>query len=174
MMENMIFQEENHYYQFDFSSAVWATDGLHDTFQNNKANILSDVDFIAETDDSIILLEYKNANIGAAENPDAFKPTEQKTQNKIAYKFYDSWIYLKAIAKNKPIRYVFILEYPKGDSATRKAIRNKIIDLLPFELQKLPEIKHEMISKFEVLSIDEWNEHEEYRKFPITPINMDS
>lgn len=33
-MDNKVFQEENHCYQFDFSSAVWATDGLHNTFQN--------------------------------------------------------------------------------------------------------------------------------------------
>ena len=173
-MDNKVFQEENHCYQFDFSSAVWATDGLHNTLQNNKANILSDVDFIAETDNSIILLEYKNANIQSVANPDAFKPTDQKTQNKIAFKFYDSWIYLKAIGKSKPIRYVLILEYPNGDSTTRKAVRNKIIDLLPFKLQKLPEIKQKMISQFEVLTIDEWNAHEEYKKFPITPISIES
>lgn len=45
-MKSKIFQDENHCYQFDFTDAIWVTDELHDTFQKNKASILSDVDFI--------------------------------------------------------------------------------------------------------------------------------
>ena len=54
-MKSKIFQDENHCYQFDFTDAIWVTDELHDTFQKNKASILSDVDFIAETENEIIL-----------------------------------------------------------------------------------------------------------------------
>lgn len=169
-MANNLFQEENHVYQFDFSSAIWATDKLHDVFQGNKAGILSDVDFIAETDREILLVEYKNASIPGAAHPEQFKPSEQKTLQKIAYKYYDAWIYLRAIGKSKPFHYIYILEYPNGDSVSRKEIRNRITNLLPFELQRLPEIKKSMISSFDVLSIDEWNSHGKFKVFPISQV----
>lgn len=111
---------------------------------------------------------YKNANIPGAAHPERFNPSNQKTLRKIAFKYYDSWIYLKAIAKNKPFHYVYILEYPNGDSTSRKAIRNKITDILPFNLQKRPEIRENLIKRFDVLSIAEWNE--QYKEFPITEI----
>lgn len=169
-----IYREENQLYQFDFSAALWGTDAVHDVFHNNKAGILSDVDFIAETQEYILLVEYKNAAVSQAVHPEKFDPTDQKRENKIAYKFYDTWIYLSAIQKEKPVRYVYILEYPHGDRVVRKRIRNRIADLLPFELQKLPEVKVEMIRNFDVLSISEWNAHEEYGMFPITPVSGES
>lgn len=166
-----IYQEENGIYQFDFSAAGWSSDQIHDIFQRNGAGILSDVDFAAETAERILLVEYKNANIPGASHPETFDPSGQKLKNKIAYKYYDSWIYLKAIQKGKPISYVYILEYPRGDVVTRKRIRNEIASLLPFRLQKLKEIQCELINSFEVLSIDEWNRHEEYGVFPISKIH---
>lgn len=171
-MPNKLFQEENHVYQFDFNSALWATDQLHNEFQNNNASILSDVDFIAETDKEIVLLEYKNANIPGAAHPEAFQPSNQKTLQKIAYKYYDAWIFLKAIKKKKPIIYVYVLEYPDGDIVTRKLIRNKIINILPFKLQQLPEISEKLILHFDVLSIAEWNAHNKYKAFPISLITV--
>ncbi len=170
-MTKRIYHEENNVYQFDFSAAVWATDQLHNIY-NSKANLLSDVDFIAETEDNIILLEYKNASIPGASNPEKFVPSDSKYVNKIAYKFYDSWIYLKAINKNKPILYVYILEYPNGDFDTRLHIRNLIGAVLPIELQKLPEISCncKIIEEFYVMSIKEWNSHETFGKFPIEKI----
>lgn len=165
-----IYQDENRQFQFDFSSALWSTDKLHDIFSQNKAGILSDVDFIAETEDNILLVEYKNADISGVAHPEVFNPLDQKRENKIAFKYYDSWIYLSALQKGKPVKYIYILEYPNDDTVTRKRIRNRIADLLPFKLQKLPEINVEMIHDFEVLSISEWNAHTQYRAFPITPV----
>lgn len=66
-------------------------------------------------------------------------------------------IYLTAIQKSKPITYIYIPEYPGSDAVMRKRIRNHIADLLPFQLQKLPEVHTELIRAFEVLSIAEWN-----------------
>lgn len=40
--------------------------------------------------------------------------------------------------------------------------------MLPFGLQNLPEIQDRIISAFDVLSIQEWNEHDTYKAFPIT------
>ena len=167
---NQIFEEENHVYQFDFSKANWAINSLHDVFSHNIVSILSDVDFIAETDNCLILVEYKNSNIPGAVNPEAFNLQSQKLQNKIAYKFYDSWIYLKAIGKEKPLKYVFIVESPHSDLVMRKMLRDKISNLLPFKLQSSPGIKCKIIEGFDVLSINEWNTHDVYKNFPITSI----
>ena len=171
---NQIYQDENRMFQFDFSAALWASDQLHNIYNKTNVGILSDVDFIAETEDNIILIEYKNADILGAAHPEAFRPLDQKRENKIAFKYYDSWIYLSAIGKNKSVKYVYILEYPNSDVVTRKRIRNRIADLLTFKLQKLPEIRIEMIHDFEVLSISEWNAHEQYKAFPISPIDQGS
>ena len=118
----------------------------------------------------MILVEYKNSNIPGAANPAAFDLKSQKLQNKIAYKFYDSWIYLKAWGKEKPMKYVFIVEFPNADLVMRKRLREKIGNLLPFKLQSSPEIKCKIIESFDVLSISEWNTHDVYKSFPITLI----
>lgn len=166
-----IYQDENKIYQFDFSSALWSSNMLQQIFHANKAEILCDVDFIIETHEEILLIKYKNADVPGAVHPEAFQPLEQKREQKIARKYYDSWIYLTAIRKNKPVTYIYILEYPNSDAVMRKRIRNHIADLLPFQLQKLPEIQTELIRSFDVLSIAEWNAHSKYRFFPITPVN---
>ena len=77
-----IYQDENRKFQFDFSAALWATDRLHDIYAQNKVGILSDVDFIAETEDSILLIEYKNADIAGAVHPEVFNPFDQKRENR--------------------------------------------------------------------------------------------
>lgn len=50
-----IYQDENKIYQFDFSSAIWSSNMLQQIFHTNNAGILSDVDFIAETHEEILL-----------------------------------------------------------------------------------------------------------------------
>lgn len=167
---SQIYQDENHGVQFDFSAALWATDQLHQIFCNSGVGILSDVDFIAETQDCLLLVEYKNASVPGASHPEVFNPFDQKRENKIAFKYYDSWMYLAALQKSKPVRFVYVLEYPGSDAVMRKRLRNRIANLLPFKLQKLSEIKVEMIHDFEVLSIAEWNRHERYSAFPITQV----
>ncbi|MDE6853301.1 MAG: hypothetical protein K2J67_12610, partial [Lachnospiraceae bacterium] len=62
-----------------------------------------------------------------------------------------------------------ILEYPNGDSTSRKMIRNKMKTKLPFLLQGNIGESEKLIDKVAVLSIDEWNENELYGKFPILP-----
>lgn len=164
-----IFRDEHNSAEFDFSAALWASDEIHRVFAATiKNTILSDVDFVAETEDALVLVEYKNALSPDAKKPEKFKPDSDKSTNKIAYKYYDSWIYLDAIGKTqKPIDYVYVVEYPKADRMTRKELRNRIVGLLPFELQKLPQAQKKLIRSFNVLSVDEWNQSEEYGKFPI-------
>lgn len=67
---SQIYIEENQAFQFDFSAAMWASDKLHELYSKNGVGILSDVDFVAETKDTILLVEYKNANISRAVHPE--------------------------------------------------------------------------------------------------------
>ena len=170
-MAGKIHKEENKIYQIDFTAAIWSTDELNSIFNKTVSSILSDVDFVAETDKEVLFVEYKNSSIPGAKDPDAFVPSSDKSILKIAYKFYDSYIYIGACGCKKPYKYVYILEYPKGDSTTRKLIRNKIASKLPFELQNDMNIKHQIISSFEVLSINEWNNNSIYSKFPVSLIS---
>ena len=75
-MEN-IFIEENGVYSIDCSSAIWATDKMHEDY--HKAGIhINDVDFLIENATHILMVEYKNACIANAKNPSAFEPMEDK------------------------------------------------------------------------------------------------
>lgn len=163
------FLEENGIYQIDCSKAVWATDEIHKVY--HKAGVrLKDSDFLIESAESLYLVEYKNANIKGAEMPDAFKPEEDKKVNTVTQKFYDSLHYLYLKDKLRPVKYIYILEYPKGDIVTRKRLRNKMKQILPFELQNNIETGKKLIEEVDVLSIGEWNAHEEYGRYPITEV----
>lgn len=164
-----IFKEENHIYQIDFTPALWATDSLHTIFHNGKIE-LSDVDFIAETETEILLVEYKNATIPNAVNPVAFNPNDDKKISQVVNKYYDSLTYIHAIGKPMDKRkvYIYILEYPNGDNITRRGIRNRLQGKLPFLLQQQNEFAYKLIDELQVLSINEWNE--EYCSFPLKKI----
>lgn len=161
-----VFTEENGNYKIDCSKALWATDEVHDQYHAAKC-FLKDVDWILETNEKIVLVEYKNANIAKARKPKSFKPVEDTMIDKVVRKFYDSLHYLNLLGKTKPKEYIYILEYPNGDSSSRKLIRNRMKKKLPFVLQENVGDGRKMIEKLDVLSIDEWNTNEEYSEFPI-------
>lgn len=176
-MTDKVFTEENGVYQFDFSAADWATDKLHDMFQENGV-IWSDADFVCEylvADEkekiNLLFVEYKNANVSGAVKPEAFEPMSDKKVNNVARKYIDSISYLLA---TRPVQgkksYVYIVEWPNSDSTTRRFLREKIAKKLPFEFQKQPQFEKKLIDKFEVLSLEEWNSHSEYSRFPITMV----
>ena len=75
--------------------------------------------------------------------------------------------YLRLLDKNKPVWYIYILEYPNGDVITRKRLRNRLKAELPFSLQENIGNGKKLIDRVEVLSIDEWNADSEYGSFPI-------
>lgn len=169
-MDTKIFQDENHSYQFDFSSALRASNQLNSIFQKNTSSLLSDVDFIAETEDEIIFVEFKNAKLPEAANPTSMVPTNEKLQKKLAFKYYDSWLYISVTNCYKPVTYVCVIEFYHDDSTMRRKLRNYVANLLPFRLQQLDSVTRNMIHEFDVLSINEWNNHERFKHFPITPI----
>ncbi len=162
-----IFTEENGFYSIDCSNAIWATDSVHDLYMSQTVSILSDVDWIIETDEFMLLVEYKNADIPGATAPDKFKPELDQKINSVVRKYYDTLHYLNIFNKTKPKKYIYILEYPKGDVVSRKMIRNKLKKKLPFNLQELDGSVNELINSVEVLEIKEWNK--KYNMFPIYP-----
>lgn len=176
LMSDKIFTEENGVYQFDFSKAEWAMDDLNDIFHENK-QIWCDADFVCgymagakDEKINLLLVEYKNANIDAAKKHTAlFNPLLDKKVNNVARKYLDSLSYLLAVepCEGKK-KYVYIVEAPNSDSTTRKLLREKIAAKLPFQFQKQPQFKEKLIDEFEVLSIDEWNHHQQYAQFPIS------
>ena len=166
---NRVFTEENERYQIDCSEAVWATEELHEEYTAAHSS-LNDVDWIMESQEKLYLEEYKNANIPGAVNPGAFQPSTDKMINKVVKKYYDSLHYLYLLGKEKTKEYIYILEYPNGDSVSRKMIRNRLKTKLPFALQENVGEERKLIHKVEVLSIEEWNASEEYGKFPISEV----
>ena len=57
------FVDENQEYEIDLSNAIWATDRLNSIYNTAINSTLSDVDFIAETEEEILFIEYKNCDI---------------------------------------------------------------------------------------------------------------
>lgn len=162
-----IFIDENQSCQFDFSAAIWATNELNTIYHNAKVQ-LSDVDFIVETETEILFIEYKNAKYGNMAFPERFKPSEDKTINKVVRKYYDSYMYVKALGKDehKRLIYVYILEYPQGDLVSRKFVRERMAGKLPFSLQRQEHFQQNWIDAVVVLNIEEWNDL--YSQFPAT------
>ena len=162
-MEANIWVEENGQYALDCRKAIWSSGQLHDEYAA-IGNLLNDVDFLVEDVNYIYLIEYKNANVPGAANPGAFNPSGDKKVENVSKKFYDSLHYLNIMQKNKPKKYIYILEYPAGDSVSRRMIRNKLKQFLPFEIQR---DKHSLIESVEVLSIEEWNNDSNYKQYPL-------
>lgn len=155
-LNGKIFTEENGQYQFDFSALdyVWE---MHEIMAHTA---LSDVDFITETEKEVIFIEYKNANIKGAVNPDALlsKIKHESFYHKIARKFYDSLLLFWACGGNEkelPIVYVLIIEHPILDKKLRRKLQLKIERQLPFQLEA-DKILREILSLFRVVDLKEW------------------
>lgn len=167
-----LYKEENGYYALQAAETIIVIDDLHSIFHEAGVSILSDTDyFISDSENNYnILIEYKNGVIEKAVQKNSFNPNQDKYINKVARKFYDTMLYLNHMGFKKPFKYVYILEYPNDDAAIRKSIRNKIVSLLPFKLQSKSNMEFDMISDFEVLSIDEWNTN--YPDYPFVRIKQ--
>lgn len=166
--------EEKGKYGIDCRKAIWASDEIHTLYHScGLPEILCDADFALETADAILLIEYKNANIPEARahatSANEYDPSQIGKLNKIASKFYDSLHYLRLMGKEKPIHYIFVLEYPKGDPASRRMLRNKLKERLPFRLQTQIDTGIKLIESVSVMNIAEWNADTNYGQYPILP-----
>ena len=118
----------------------------------------------------MLIVEYENSTIRGAVNPAAFEENLDKLYNKIALKYYDSLPYLLLCGKNKPRRYIYIIETANSDSTMRARLRERISKELPFRLQSNMNTGNNLLLSFDVLSIAEWNAHPIYGNFPCIPI----
>jgi len=163
-MNGAKYRDENGKYEFDFSQCeVWE---YHQLAQ--KTTLLSDVDFVINSEDEVIFLEYKNASIDGATNPSALlcKVETEKFILKAVKKFYSSLFLHWACRGNendRPIVYILLIEHPEIDGKIRKKLREKISKQLPIRLKDEPVIKRNVLNKFEVLNMDEW--HQAYPLF---------
>ncbi|MDO4169923.1 MAG: hypothetical protein Q4D45_08470 [Lachnospiraceae bacterium] len=166
---NHLLVEENGHYGIDCSNAIWSTDKVNRVYHDSSVQ-LKDVDFIIESEDKLLLVEYKNSKIGGAVKPESFHPFHDKKVNSVIDKFYDSLHYLTLLEKDKPKYYIYILEHKNGDCTSRKRMRNRLKKHLPFKLQEEIGNGKKLIESIEVLSIDEWNSNEIYKDFPLKQI----
>ncbi|MBZ9623255.1 hypothetical protein G9F71_010355 [Clostridium sp. FP2] len=155
--------DENEKYRFEF--ADFSVYEYHELAQ--ETTILSDVDFVIDMEDKLLLVEYKNADVEGVVNTNRFleKIKTQEFYAIIAKKYYNTLFLHWACERNKnevPIEYVLLIEHPAIDGKFRKQLRGKIYKQLPFKLTTKPEIKKAIFTKFEVLNLEEWRQ-----KFPI-------
>ena len=163
---NYIFTDENKTWQFDFSSALWATNQLHKIFQCVKDGILYDVDFVVEDEHNLYFIECKNSNFAGVTMPGEHRPLSPEILRTVARKYFNSLQYIQTvgIGCNKRKVYIYILEAQNEDEHLRKFVKNRLQSRLPFRLQQQPNIKEIMISELQVVNLCEWNE--KYHKFP--------
>lgn len=154
-----IFEDENHTCRFDFSEAQWATDQLNAIFHAAKVE-LSDVDFLVETKDELVFLEYKNASHPSVAHGERFDVKKDKFSQTLCRKFYGSSYFTMATGKGigKKKKYVLILEFPNADPVTRKYLRNRVAAKLPFKLQEQNKMTEKLIDSVDVVSLKEWNQ----------------
>lgn len=70
--------------------------------------------------------------------------------------------------KNKSKKYIYVVEYPAGNSTSRLMLRNKLKEYLPFKLQaQLAGGRIKLIDEVRVVDIAEWNADAELGKYPI-------
>lgn len=75
------------------------------------------------------------------------------------------------MGKDKPKMFIYILEYPAGNSTSRLMVRNKLQQRLPFALQsKITGVGRKIIDDVKVVSISEWNSDAELGRYPLQPV----
>jgi len=166
----MMLPEENGVYQFDCTKALWATNEIRNQYFNARIHVLKNADFIIETEDELLIVEYKNAAISNAANPQAFHPNDERMRDSLARKYYDSLPHLQLKGKNKPKRYICIIEAANSDSTMRARLKIRIAKELPFLLQSNMATGINLLEEFDVLSISEWNAHPMYGNYPCLPV----
>ena len=171
-MEKLLI-DENGEYGLDCTQAVWASDKMHEDYHRAKVQ-LSDADFLLEEVNNILIVEYKNADTKKAREAryktPAFNPMDDKKFTSTVRKFYDSLHYIHLLEKNKPVKYVYVVEAPNSDAIMRKRLRARMKTLLPFALQENINTGISLIDRVDVLSINEWNMHDEYGKYPFVKL----
>ena len=171
---SQIFFDEHHLYKIDFSSAPWATDQLHDIFHKAGLTIWHDVDWVVETNDELLLVEYKNPNHPNARNE--YEPLKNEKLDNVARKYYESCYFLHAArqVENKKKKFIYILEGKNDDEPTRKMVRNQLWNRLPFRLQKKFEEELKILSDNHFVLSNKWIEDLEVLSIELSSVSLNS
>ncbi|MBO6132932.1 MAG: hypothetical protein J6P05_01170 [Lachnospiraceae bacterium] len=164
-----IYEDENHRTEFDFSYAVnvFEPHGI----ASRHSEYISDVDFVLESKDEIIFIEYKNVSIAEAHNQGAFieKIKNGNLTKVLIKKFFGTLLIVLMTNRNphkKPIVYSCVIEGGKKiDGVMMKKLRNKVRSGLPFDYEKIRDVEVPIIDRFELMSISDWNS--KYSQYPI-------
>jgi len=155
-----IYRDESETYEINLEAAGWSAGGeLQDKFRA-AGSFLNAVDWIAEVDGNLLLIEFKNY-----EAPDAIVANREKFYQNILRKYYFSAYYLLASGQQKTMNYILVAEAPNLDKVIGKRAQSSIQRRLPFDLQQNPEIPDVLIDFFKILSVSEWNI--QYPMFPL-------
>jgi len=154
-----LYYDEKKTFQINLSSANWSTGDLHEIF-GVIGNFLNDVDWITETENSLLLIEFKDYSKGEHRIDD-----KEKYYQNILSKYYGSAYFLFACGKKKPMDFILIVNSPLMDTVIGKRAEASIKKRLPFILQNNPEIPNQLINHFWILSISDWNDR--YPMFPL-------
>jgi len=154
-----IYYDEHKTHKIDLSKTIWSTGQLHSLYEQTINNVLSDVDWIGETTDNILLIEFKSQKINEAETSctcmgcDCFsckqeinncikcgktvikKPIKKDRyadfHEKSCKKFYGSSYYLFLLKKYKPIKYYCVIgSPPTGSSPIDKIMRGRATNII--------------------------------------------
>lgn len=164
---SIVFTEENGMYEMDCTKAVWAAGDIKRQYNQAGISHLNDADFVIETDRDILIVEYKNSAIPDATAPQDFQTLIKNNFDKLVRKFYDTLHYLTITRKEKPKRYICVIEAPGSELVMRLRLRDRLARELPFLLQAQLNTGVRLIEGVDVLSIEEWNRHERYRDYPL-------
>lgn len=164
-----LFEDENHTTVFDFSAAKEVFEPH--TLASYHSEYISDVDFVLESEDELLFMEYKNGNTKVVNNPQAFvdKVKSGSLANVLIKKFYGTLLLVMITDRNpmkKPVRYICVIEAGDGiDDVMMKKLRNKVYAGLPFEYQSMQEIKVPVLDGFDLINLARWNNV--YTQYPI-------
>ena len=144
--------------KIDLRAALWSTDKLHEVYRATIGNELSDVDWIAETESDVFLIEYKNTSFAGKNGKNEF-------YTKMWKKYYGSAFFMFARKNTKAINFICIIEPESMDSVQRRRATASIKKRLPYTLQESPLIFTPLINDFKIVTIEEWNSL--YPYFPL-------
>ena len=85
-----IMTEEHGKYGIDCTNAIWSSEDIHSLYHAGGISFLCDADFVLETEQHILLIEYKNAKIKEALQVGKEGATERDIMNWLKISEYEN------------------------------------------------------------------------------------
>lgn len=172
-MGNNVFQLREKQLVFDFIDALDAK-----TFDNSShglSHCMKAVDFIVEYSNFDLFVEVKDPDHTRAtsKNHTLFEEDFKsgKLVNDLVGKYRDSWLYRWAEGRDKPVRYVVLLQLSTLGPPELGVFADHLKRRLPMNAPKVPSWTRHFLAGAAVLDIRQWNEFGHYgtvRRVPDT------